>query len=136
MRLLECLRRVKDLDFETGEVVIRSGKGNKDRTMRLPRVLSAALWHHLVEVRSLHDRDVAAGFGRVWMPHAMEVKYPNAAGTWGWQWVFPAARQTIDPKSGTERRHHLSEQVIPRAVHEAVRTTGIIKPATPWFRSS
>ncbi|MGZ5445023.1 MAG: integron integrase [Thermoanaerobaculia bacterium] len=132
MRLLECLRlRVKDLDFETGEVVIRSGKGNKDRTTMLPRVLSVALRHHLEGVRSLHDRDVASGFGRVWLPDALEVKYANAAGTWGWQWVFPAAQRSIDPRSGIERRHHLSEQMIQRAVHEAVRKTGIAKPATP-----
>jgi len=132
MRLLECLRvRVKDLDFETGEVVIRSGKGNKDRTTMLPKVLSVALRHHLEGVRSLHDRDVAAGFGRVWMPDALEEKYRNAAGTWGWQWVFPATQRSIDPRSGIERRHHLSEQVIQRAVHEAVRKTGVAKPATP-----
>lgn len=132
MRLLEGLRlRVKDLDFETCEVVVRSGKGNKDRTTPLPRVLSAGLQRHLERVRALHDRDVSEGFGRVWMPDALEVKYPNASGTWSWQWVFPAGKRSIDPRSGVERRHHLGEQVIQRAMHDAIRTAGITKAATP-----
>ena len=132
MRLLEGLRlRVKDLDFETGEVVVRSGKGNRDRAAPLPRVLSAALQRHLERVRSLHDRDVSEGYGRVWMPDALDVKYPNASGSWPWQWVFPAGRRSIDPRSGIERRHHVGEQVIQRAVHDAVRRAGITKAATP-----
>lgn len=132
MRLLEGLRlRVKDLDFETGEVVVRSGKGNKDRTTTLPRVLSEGLGRHLEGVRAQHDRDVAEGFGRVWMPDALAVKYPNANASWSWQWVFPAGQRSIDPRSGIERRHHLGEQVIQRAVHEAVRRAGIAKAATP-----
>lgn len=132
MRLLEGLRlRVKDLDFETGEVVVRAGKGNKDRATTLPRVLSVELQRHMERVRALHDRDVAEGFGRVWMPDALEVKYPNANGSWSWQWVFPAGKRSIDPRSGIERRHHLGEQVIQRAVHDAVRRAGIAKAATP-----
>ncbi len=132
MRLLECLRlRVKEVDFQSREVLVRSGKGNKDRTTMLPRVLCVALRRHLENVRALHDRDVAAGFGRVWMPEALAVKYPNADGSWGWQWVFPAAQRSVDPRSGIERRHHLSEQTIQRAVHEAVRRTDMAKPATP-----
>ncbi len=132
MRLLEGLRlRVKDLDFETGEVMVRGGKGNKDRATTLPRVLSVGLQRHLERVRALHDRDVSEGFGRVWMPDALEVKYPNANGAWSWQWVFPAAKRSIDPRSGIERRHHLGEQVIQRAVHAAVRYAGIAKAATP-----
>jgi integron integrase len=132
MRLLEGLRlRVKDLDFETGELVVRAGKGNKDRTTPLPRVLTVALRRHLENVRELHDRDVAEGFGRVWMPDALEVKYPKANASWSWQWVFPAARRSTDPRSGAERRHHLGEQVIQRAVQEAVRRSGIEKAATP-----
>ncbi len=132
MRLLEGLRlRVKDLDFESGEVVVRSGKGNKDRTTTLPRVLTTALRQHLEGVRHLHDRDVAEGFGRVWMPEALAVKYPNANASWSWQWVFPAGHRSIDPRSGIERRHHLGEQVIQRSVHEAVRRAGIAKAATP-----
>jgi integron integrase len=132
MRLLEGLRlRVKDLDFETGEVVVRSGKGNKDRTTTLPRVLSGPLRQQLEGVRRLHDCDVAEGFGRVWMPDALAVKYPNANASWSWQWVFPSGNRSIDPRSGIERRHHLGEQVIQRAVHEAVRRAGIAKAATP-----
>jgi len=82
-------------------------------------------------VRALHDCDVSEGFGRVWMPDALEVKYPNANGSWSWQWVFPAAKHSIDPRSGVERRHHLGEQVIQRAVHAAVGSAGIAKAATP-----
>jgi integron integrase len=132
MRLLEGLRlRVKDLDFEAGEVVVRAGKGNKDRTTTLPSVLSAGLQRHMERVRALHDRDVSEGFGRVWMPDALEVKYPNANASWSWQWVFPAGRRSIDPRSGIERRHHLGAQVIQCAVHCAVRSAGITKAATP-----
>ena len=132
MRLLEALRvRVKDLDFDTGEVVVRAGKGNKDRAAPLPRVLSAELQRHLERVRVLHDRDVSEGYGRVWMPDALDVKYPNADGSWSWQWVFPAAKRSTDPRSGIVRRHHLGEQVIQRAVHDAVRRAGIAKAATP-----
>ncbi len=132
MRLLEGLRlRVKDLDFETGEIVVRSGKGDKDRTTTLPRVLAPALRTHLAGVRMVHDGDVGEGFGRVWMPNALEVKYPNANASWPWQWVFPAAQRSVDPRSGVERRHHLGEQVIQRAVHEAARRAGITKLATP-----
>ncbi len=132
MRLLEGLRlRVKDLDFETGEVVVRAGKGNKDRTTTLPRVLSVGLQRHLEWVRALHDRDVSEGFGRVWLPDALEVKYPNANASWSWQWVFPAGKRSIDPRCGIERRHHVGEQVIQRAVHDAVRSAGIAKAATP-----
>lgn len=132
MRLLEGLRlRVKDVDFEAGELVVRSGKGNKDRTTTLPRVLAPALREQLAEARRLHDRDVAEGFGRVWMPDALEVKYPNASVSWPWQWVFPAAQRSIDPRSGVERRHHLGAQIIQRAVREAVQRSGITKAATP-----
>ena len=132
MRLLEGLRlRVKDLDFETGELIVRSGKGNKDRATTLPRVVVPALKEHMGEARLLHDRDVAEGFGRVWMPDALEVKYPNASISWPWQWVFPAAQRSIDPRSGIERRHHLGAQVIQRAVREAVQRSGITKAATP-----
>jgi integron integrase len=132
MRLMEGLRlRVKDLDFESGELLVRSGKGNKDRTTMLPRALMPALREHLSEARPLHDRDLEQGFGRVWMPDALEVKYPSASSTWSWQWVFPAAQRSIDPRSGIERRHHLGAQVIQRAVKEAARRGGIRKLATP-----
>ena len=90
-----------------------------------------ALREHLAEVRRVHDRDVGEGFGRVWMPDALEVKYPNASASWSWQWVFPAAQRSNDPRRGIERRHHLGEQVIQRAVREAARRSGLVKPATP-----
>jgi integron integrase len=132
MWLLEGLRvRVKDLDFETGEVVVRSGKGNKDQAPPLPQMLTKALKRQLEEVRKCHDRDLEEGFGRVWLPDALAVKYPNAAAAWSWQWVFPAPRRSIDPRSGVERRHHLGEQVIQRAMQEALRRAGITKAATP-----
>jgi integron integrase len=132
MRLLECLRlRVKDLDFQAGEVTVRRGKGDKDRTTMLPRVLTLALREHLTVVRALHDRDVMEGFGKVWMPEALEVKYRHASASWPWQWVFPAAGRSVDPRSGVERRHHLGEQVIQRAVHEATGAAGLSKAATP-----
>lgn len=132
LRLLEGLRlRVKDLDFESGEVMVRTGKGNKDRTTMLPRVLAAALRGHLERVRALHDRDVAEGYGAVWMPDALAVKYPNAGRAWSWQWVFPGGRRGIDPRSGIERRHHVGEQVIQRAVRDAARSAGLTKPVGP-----
>jgi integrase len=112
-------------------VTVRGGKGNKDRTTTLPRVLAAGLRHHLEGVRTLHDRDVAEGFGSVWLPEALAQKYAGAARAWSWQWVFPAAARSLDPRSGAERRHHLSEQVIQRAVHAARVHLGIVKPATP-----
>ncbi len=132
MRLLEGLRlRVKDLDFETGELTVRSGKGDKDRATVLPRTIARPLREHLEKVRALHDRDVEEGFGEVWMPEALAVKYPHAAASWPWQWVFPAARRSIDPRSGIERRHHLGEQVIQRAVRDAVRSAGLTKNVGP-----
>jgi integron integrase len=132
MRVLEALRlRVKDLDFDAGEIVVRSGKGSKDRTTMLPRVTAKGLRHHLEDVRALHDRDVAAGFGSVYMPEALAMKYPNASRSWAWQYVFPAERRSVDPRSGQERRHHVSEQIVQRAVREAARGAGIAKPVTP-----
>jgi integrase len=95
------------------------------------RVLSAGLQRHIDRARALHDHDVSEGFGRVWMPDALEVKYPNANASWSWQWVFPAGKRSVDPRSEIERRHHLGEQVIQRAVHDAVRSAGIAKAATP-----
>lgn len=132
MRVLEGLRlRVKDLDFPSGEVMVRGGKGNRDRTTTLPRVLTVALRRHLESVRALHDCDVADGFGRVWMPEALAAKYGGADRAWSWQWVFPAAERSIDPRTNIERRHHVSEQVVQRSVHAARVRLGMTKPATP-----
>ncbi|HSP14932.1 MAG TPA: integron integrase [Thermoanaerobaculia bacterium] len=132
MRLLECLRlRVKDIDFDRAVVTVREGKGDRDRRTMLPQVVGAPLRDHLDEVRALHAGDLAAGFGSVWLPHALERKYPAAAAEWAWQYVFPAMRRSIDPRSGIERRHHLDEQVVQRAVRSAARGAGIDKPVTP-----
>lgn len=132
MRLLEGLRlRVKDLDFQSAEITVRNGKGNKDRTTMLPRTLGRALREHLETARTLHDRDVAEGFGTVWLPEALAAKYPGAERAWGWQWVFPSHRRSIDPRSGVERRHHLAPDGIQRAVQRAASAAGIVKPVGP-----
>jgi integron integrase len=131
LRLLECLRlRVKDLDLDRCELIVRDGKGQKDRITMLPKTLVEPLRTHLARVRHLHQRDVAEGFGRVYLPFALDRKYPNADLEWGWQYVFPASRRTIDPRSGVERRHHVNPEVLQRAVRNAVRKANILKPAS------
>ncbi len=131
LRLLECLRlRIKDLDLDRGELTIRDAKGQKDRITMLPRMLVDPLRTHLARVRHLHETDVAAGFGRVHLPFALDRKYPNADLEWGWQYVFPASKRSIDPRSGVERRHHASPEALQRAVKNAVRKANVIKPAS------
>ena len=131
LRLMECLRlRVQDLDFVRREITVRHGKGGKDRRTVLPAMVVDALQGQLAEARRLHERDLTAGFGAVWLPHALDRKYVNAAREWVWQYVFPASARSIDPRSGVERRHHLDETVLQRAVKAAVRRAGIAKPAT------
>jgi len=131
LRLLECLRlRVKDIDFERGELTIRDGKGQKDRVTMLPRLLIDPLRTHLSRVHLLHVRDVAEGYGRVYLPFALDRKYPNADREWAWQYIFPAARRSIDPRSRLERRHHASPDVLQRAIKNAVRSAGLAKPAS------
>jgi integron integrase len=132
MRIMECLRlRVKDADFARREILVREGKGFRDRVTMLPASLVLPLREHLVRVRELHQRDLAAGFGDVFLPFALARKYPNAGRDWGWQYVFPSARRSIDPRSGIERRHHADPKAIQRAMQAAVRAAGIAKPATP-----
>jgi integrase len=98
MRVMECLRlRVKDLEFERGRIVVREGKGDKDRLTPLPEGLKAELKTHLERVKLLHEKDLAEGFGRVWLPHALARKFPNADREWAWQWVFPSAHRSLDP---------------------------------------
>lgn len=129
MRLLEGLRlRVKDVDFERRELVVRSGKGAKDRVTVLPENLVLPLKEQLARAKALHARDLSAGFGAVWLPDALAVKYPNAPRTWGWQWVFPSAGRSVDPRQGIERRHHLHEASIQKAVAGAARRAQIVKP--------
>ena len=132
LRLLEALRlRVKDVEFARGEILVREGKGFKDRVTMLPRSLSDALRIHLEAVRELHRADLAAGYGDVYLPFALDRKYPNAGREWPWQYVFPAADRSVDPRSGVIRRHHVSDQSVQRAFRQAVRDAGIAKPATP-----
>jgi integron integrase len=131
LRLLECLRlRVKDLEFTRGEVLVRDGKGQKDRVTMLPRNLIDPLRTHLAKVHQLHQQDLAEGFGRVYLPFALDRKYPNADREWGWQYVFPSSRRSIDPRGGAERRHHCDPAVLQRAIRAAVRNAQVLKPAS------
>lgn len=132
LRIMECLRlRVKDVDFERGEILVRDGKGFKDRVTMLPASLAPALREHMARVAELHRQDLAAGHGEVWLPYALERKYPNAGREWAWQYVFPSAKQSVDPRSGVVRRHHVADQAVQRALKRAVRAAGVAKPATP-----
>jgi len=131
LRLLECLQlRVKDVDFERREIVVRAGKGDRDRVTMLPSVAHTALARHLQRVRDGHERDLRADAGWAPLPRALAVKYPNAGREWAWQWVFPAARIQDDPATGRRFRHHLHESALQRAVKEAVRRSGVPKKAT------
>jgi len=132
MRLLEGLRlRVKDIEFERRELVVRDGKGAKDRVTVLPENLVLPLHGHLAQVQQLHLRDLAAGYGDVWLPDALDVKYPRAAREWGWQWVFPSTVRSVDPRSGVQHRHHMNETSVQKAVSLAARRAGIVKPCSP-----
>jgi integron integrase len=132
LRIMEALRlRIKDVEFARGEILVREGKGFKDRVTMLPAVLAEPLKAHLKEVRALHEQDKAEGYGAVYLPYALDRKYPNAGREWGWQYVFPSKNRSVDPRSGVVRRHHVQDQAIQRAIRQAVRDTGIVKPATP-----
>ena len=131
MRLLECLRlRAKDIDLALNQIVVRDGKGWKDRVTMLPQRIKPELEKHLARVREIHRRDLALGNGRVYLPDALERKFPNANREWGWQYVFPAPTLSKDPRTGDMRRHHLHENSVQKALNKAVRLAGIIKPAT------
>lgn len=131
MRLMECLRlRVKDIDFVRCEIMIRDGKGAKDRVTVLPLSLVTALQLQLTAFRQLFDRDRAASRPGVYLPHALERKYPNAGATWAWFWVFPATGLSVDPRSGIERRHHAHEKSLQRAMKAATLGAGIAKPVS------
>jgi integron integrase len=132
MRVMEGVRlRVKDVDFQRRELIVREGKGNKDRVTMLPQSLIEPLKQHLLRVKTLHERDLEAGFGNVYLPFALERKYPAAGREWHWQYVFPAAKRSIDPRSDVERRHHVSDQAVQRAVRQAARDANLTKPVTP-----
>jgi integron integrase len=131
MRLMECLRlRVKDVDFSSGRIIVREGKGDKDRVTVLPESLRDELKTHLARVGLLHEKDLAEGFGRVYLPHALARKYPNADREWVWQYVFPAKDRSKDPRTGLVRRHHVHELAVQRVMKEAVRLARLKKPAT------
>jgi integron integrase len=130
LRLLECCHLgVKDIDFGRTQIVVRGGKGNKDRYTMLPAAIGEPLRKHLQAVKYQHTEDLARGFGRVVLPDALERKYPDAGKQWGWQWVFPATSHYVDKISGEHRRHHLHETVLQKAFKEARIKAGIFKPA-------
>ena len=138
MRLMECVRlRVKDVDFEQAEILIRDGKGAKDRVTMLPQSLVEALRAHLKIRQCLYEEDRAKGMASVYLPDALDRKYPNAAVDWAWQYIFNSGSYSIDPRSGAERRHDIDEKLFQRAVKKAVVASGIAKLATPHtFRHS
>lgn len=128
MRLMEGLRlRVKDLDFDHRAIIVREGKGNKDRIVMLPQVLETPLREQLARARALWSADRAAGRPGVWLPDALSRKYSRAAETWAWHWVFPAPNLSVDPRTGVRRRHHLYEERLQRALKKAVTVAGVNK---------
>lgn len=132
MRLMEGVRlRVKDVDFARREILIRDGKGAKDRVTMLPEAVVLPLQAHLQQRRTLFDDDRQLGKADVYMPDALARKYPGAPTEWGWQYIFPSGSYSIDPRSGSERRHHLDEKLLQRAMKKAVQASGLVKPATP-----
>ena len=132
LRLNEGLTlRVKDVDFTRGEIVVRDGKGRRDRRTILPRSIQDELHRHLQQVQRLHEKDSREGAGRVSLPDALARKYPNADREWAWQWIFPASRRYLEAETGMQRRHHLHESAFQRIFKRAVRRSGVPKPATP-----
>jgi len=131
LRLMELLRlRVKDVEFDAGLIIVRSGKGDKDRTTLLPVSLQEALQAQLRKVRELHEADLSKGFGEALLPDALARKYPNAAKEWGWQYLFPADKIALDPADGKVRRYRVYEKTLQAAIRRAVRRAGICKPAS------
>lgn len=126
LRLIECLRlRVKDLDFEQHCIIVRDGKGEKDRVTMLPDSLIPPLREHLVRVQQIHNQDIQNGYGSVYLPYAIAKKYPNAPREWAWQYAFPAKSISVDPRSGEMRRHHAEESSLQKAVHAAAKLAGL-----------
>lgn len=138
IRCMECLRlRIKDIDFDRNQLVVRDGKGNKDRNTMLPDMLKADLKKHLEFVFSQHKKDLSQGYGTVYLPYALERKYPHAAREWSWQYVFPSRKLSKDPRTGRIQRHHMSEDSLNRAIKKGVRTAQIYKKVTSHtFRHS
>lgn len=138
LRLMECCRlRIKDLDFGYHQITVRDGKGNKDRVTMLPDSLLSPLEEHLMRVHALHQQDLDNGYGSVYLPYALERKYPNAEKEWIWQYVFPSNRLSTDPRSGVLRRHHVHENSLQKAVRRAAQLARIPKRVSPHtFRHS
>ena len=138
LRLMECMRlRVRDIDFEHHQIIVRGGKGDDDRFTILPDSIVADLKHILQDVKALHQKDLRDGNGEVSLPNALGVKYKNAGKEWGWQYVFPASRLSLDPISGVMRRHHLDESVLQKAIRNTARLVKIDKEVTAHtFRHS
>lgn len=131
LRLMECLRlRVQDIDFGRNEILVRDGKGAKDRITMLPASLKVPLQDHFKRVKAIHERDLADGWGRVLLPDALDRKYPNAPKEWRWQWVFPQENRWRNPKTGDEGRHYVHESIIQKAVNGAVKKASLAKRAT------
>jgi integron integrase len=128
LRLMECVRlRVKDVDFAYHQITVRHGKGGRDRVTMLPQTLHVPLQRHLARLQLVHQEDLAAGYGEVHLPYAFARKDPHAGTAWEWQYVFPAAKRAIDPRTGVERRHHVSHSVLQKAVKHAIRRAGLQK---------
>jgi len=131
LRLMECARlRVKDIDFDGNLLYVRSGKGDNDRTTILPKAARESLKKHLEEIKVIHEKDLAEGYGEVHLPEALSRKYPNAGKEWGWQYVFPANQLSVDPRTGKIRRRHISDKAIQSAIGVALKKTAIPKHAT------
>jgi site-specific recombinase XerD len=122
--------RVKDIDFSASLILVRNSKGDKDRSTVLPESVIASLRSHLEKVKAIHDKDLESGYGEVFLPDALGRKYPNAAKEWGWQYVFPSSKLSVDPRSGKVRRHHVDEKTVQNAVKEAIKKAGIVKHAS------
>jgi integron integrase len=128
LRLMECLRlRVKDIDFSMNQITVRDGKGEQDRITMLPARVKRRLIGHLQKVKILHEEDISAGFGEVYLPYALARKYPNAPKLWAWQWVFPSTHRSLDPRANIERRHHVADSTMQTAMKKAMRNARIYK---------
>lgn len=126
LRLQEAISlRVQDVNFEYKQITVRNGKGEKDRVTMLPERIIADLQKHLVKVKEQHEKDLGKGYGTVYLPYALAKKYPNANKEWGWQYVFPAAKISVDPRSGVKQRHHLHNTTLQKAVRSAIKKAGI-----------
>src|SRR5271157_139986 len=138
LRLMECMRlRVKDIDFDNRQIIVRGGKGGDDRFTILPDSVAAEIKHLLQDVKVIHEKDLREGYGETALPNALSVKYKNAGKEWSWQYIFPASQRSVDPLSGAIRRHHLDESVLQKEIHNAARLATEDKPVTAHtFRHS